>query len=107
MCFRISHERIPNETCTFVFCHEHGDANVNPDHIRVVPTRERIKDVNQAIAAPRALLSVAAPNVTENLDAVIIKKDQGTAGRTWDDAAIDFAQRGRASPCLVADRAVG
>src|SRR5579872_7563289 len=55
---RILHERLPDETCPRVFCHEHGDPRINPHHIRVVPILNRIESVYKSIAAPGFSITV-------------------------------------------------
>jgi hypothetical protein len=40
--FRVLHECVPHEAGALVLGHQHRDAQVNPEHIRVIPAGKRL-----------------------------------------------------------------
>lgn len=41
--FRVLHECVPDEAGTLVLRHQHRDAQVNPEYIRVIPAGKRVE----------------------------------------------------------------
>src|SRR5437588_4646410 len=52
--FGILHDGIPNETASMVFRHQHGDAQIDPKDVRVIPTVKRIEGVDETVLLPHA-----------------------------------------------------
>ena len=101
----ILHELLPDKTRAMILGHEHGDSQVEAEHVRVVPVYERIEGVAIAVLGPH-FAAILAAYVAQHANAVVEKKRKRATGGAWNDAAINgtkcAAIRGRASPCGVA-----
>src|SRR5277367_564106 len=69
--FLILHERVPNQAGALVFRHQHRDAEIDAEHVGVVPASQRIERIDQSVAPPG--FAIALANGAQNLHAVIVK----------------------------------
>src|SRR5438552_17871846 len=90
--FGILHEGIPNETAAVVFRHQHGDAKIDPKHVRVIPARQGVERVDETVLLPH-LIPVRTTEISQNPHAIGEEKRQRPAGRTRHDASIDRPKR--------------
>ena len=104
--FGIFHEGVPHKTCAVIFRHEHRDAEVDSQHILVVPAVKRIERIHEAVSRP-GFLFVAAANVAQDAHAIVEEKGKRAACGARHDAAVDRPLRRRAAPRRVALLVVG
>src|SRR6266436_7487293 len=104
--FGVLHEHVPDELRAVVLRHQHGDAEVDAQHICVIPSCEWIESVYKAVFLPD-LASVPATEISQDSHAVFEQKWQRTTCRARDDASIDRPLRRRAAPRGVALDVVG
>ena len=67
--FWILHESLPNKTGAEIFCHQYSYAEIDPQHIRVIPKLTWVEGVTEAISAP-GVSSISGLKRTKNTDAV-------------------------------------
>ncbi len=58
LCFRILHERVPDESGSGVLSHQHSYTSVDSDYIGVIPTCQGIEGIDKSILAPGAWVAV-------------------------------------------------
>src|SRR5438477_10938339 len=108
--FGILHEGIPNETAAVVFRHQHGDAQINAQHVRVIPSCERIESIDEAVLLPH-LIPVRTTEISQNSHGIVEEKQKRAAGRARHDASIDRPKRPtlsrRPAPRRVALHVIG
>src|SRR5438874_9781295 len=90
--FGILHEGIPNETAAVVFRHQHGDAQINAQHVRVIPSCERIESIDEPVLLPHAF-TVGAAKMAQHPHAIFEEKRQRATGGARHDASIDRPKR--------------
>ena len=95
----ILHERIPDKTGALVLGHQHGNSEIDPEHISVVPVGQRIEGIDEPVPSPG--LGIPFPNRAQHLHTIGIKKRQRAARCTRNDAAIELADPRRSSPGLI------
>src|SRR5216684_2395609 len=99
--FGILHEGVPDELRAVVLRHQHGDAEINAQHVRVIPTCKRIEGVYKAVSLPD-LASVPATEILQDSHAVFEQKWQRTTCGARDDGSIDGPLRRRPAPRGIA-----
>src|SRR5229473_6188164 len=104
--FGVLHEHVPDELRAVVFRHQHGDAEIDAQHVRVIPSCEWIERVYKAVSLPD-LASVPATEVSQHSHAVVEEKRKGATCRARDDASIDGPLRRRATPRGIAFHVIG
>src|SRR5213596_656982 len=52
--FGIFHEGVPNEVAAMIFRHQHGDAKVDAQHVRVIPAAKWIESIDETVLLPHA-----------------------------------------------------
>src|SRR6266481_6489492 len=97
LCFGVLHEHVPDELRAVIFRHQHGDAEIDAQHICVIPSCKRIESVYKAVFLPDSA-SVPATEISQHSHAVFEQKWQRTPCRARDDASIDGPLRWRAAP---------
>src|SRR5579859_4892480 len=88
----VLHELVPHETRTIVFSHQHGDSQVEAEHIGIVPIRQGIEGVAETVLRPH-LFAIRAANMTQHADAILKEKRQGAAGRARNYTAVHRTKR--------------
>src|SRR5713226_3327262 len=106
LCFGILHEGVPDESRAVVLRHQHGDAEIDAQHVCVIPSCEWIESVHKAVFLPD-LASVPATEISQHSHAIVEEKRKRATCRARDDAPIDRPLRRRAAPCRVAFHVVG
>src|SRR5262249_33525846 len=101
----VLHELLPHETRARVFRHHQSDADVDANHVRAVPVGERVEGVHEAVSPPGAIFVLFA-NGAQHAHRFFGQEGQRSAGRAWDDAAVDSAHGGRAAPNRIAARGI-
>src|SRR5579859_6807809 len=48
----VLHELLPNKTGAMIFGHQHGDSQIEAEHIGIVPIRQRIEGVAETVLRP-------------------------------------------------------
>src|SRR6267378_5269705 len=104
--FGVLHEHVPDELRAVVLRHQHGDADIDAQHVCVIPSCKRIESVYKAVFPPD-LASVPATEISQDSHAVVKQKWQRTTCRARHDAPIDGPLRRRAAPCGIAFHVVG
>src|ERR1700730_12166334 len=94
--FLIPHERVPDETGAYIFCHQHGDSSINSNYVAVVPIPHGVECIYKSILTPRPRIVVL--DVPEHPHHRLGQEWKGTCGSAWDDGSIDGPHHGRASP---------
>src|SRR5260370_34115704 len=64
LCFGVLHEHVPDELRALVLRHQHGDAEIDAKHVRVIPSCEWIESVYKAVFLPD-LASVPATEISQ------------------------------------------
>src|SRR5437879_770278 len=95
--FGVLHEHVPDELRAVVFRHQHGDAEIDAQHVRVIPSCQRIESVYKAVFLPD-LAGVPATEISQHPHAIVEEKRQRATCRGGDDASIDGPLRWRAAP---------
>src|SRR3989442_7525798 len=103
--FGILHKCIPHEAAAVIFRHQHSDAEVDTQDIRVIPTGERIEGVHKTVFHP-CLFPVASAQIPQHAHAILKKKWKRTARRAGHTASIDGPLRWRSAPRGVASHVV-
>src|SRR6266478_2879674 len=106
LCFGVLHEHVPDELRAVVFRHQHGDAEIDAQHICVMPSCEWIESIYKAVFLPD-LASVPATEISQHSHAVFEQKCQRTTCRARDNASINGPLRRRAAPRGIALDVVG
>src|SRR5882762_4889052 len=99
--FGILHEGVPNEAASVVFRHQHGNAEIDAQHVRVIPGRQGIEGVDEAVFLPH-LIPVRPTESSQNPRAIIEEKRKGATCRARHDAPIDRSLRRWTTPRRVA-----
>src|SRR6266481_1252035 len=101
---RIFHERVPHKLSALVLRHQHGNPQIDADHVRVVPSSQRIEGVDIPVALPGLRIMSADPS--QDMNSVRKIEGQRTCRRARHDAAVDRSNRRslrrRSSPRHVA-----
>src|SRR5260370_10280408 len=105
-CFGILHEGVPDELRTVVLRHQHGDAEIDAQHICVIPSCKWIESVYKAVFLPD-LASVPATEISQHSHAVVKQEWQRTTCPSGDDASIDGPLRRRPGPRRIALNIIG
>src|ERR1700728_2481566 len=50
--FGIFHKGLPYEPAARIFCHEHGDAGIDPHNVVVVPVLQWVESIHETVFAP-------------------------------------------------------
>ena len=85
--FGILHEGVPNEAAAVVFRHQHGDAEIDAQHVRVVPTGQRIEGVDEPVLLPH-LIPVRTAEISQDSHAIVEEERQRAAGRAKRDKKV-------------------
>src|SRR5260370_15296411 len=104
--FGVLHEHVPDKLRAVVFRHQHGDAEIDAQHVCVIPCCEWIERVYKAVFLPD-LAGVPATKISQHSHAVLGQKWQRTACRTRDDASINRPLCWRTAPRGVAFDVIG
>src|SRR5260370_34491297 len=73
--FGVLHEHVPDELRAVVLRHQHGDAEIDAQHICVIPSCECIESVYKAVFLPD-LASVPPTEISQDSHAVFEQKWQ-------------------------------
>src|SRR5260370_6174517 len=106
LCFGILHEGVPDELRALVLRHQHGDAEINAQHVRVIPSCKWIESVYKAVFLPDPS-SVPATETSQHSHAIFEQKWQRTTCLARDNASIDWPMRLRAAPIGTTFRLLG
>ena len=68
--FLVLHKRIPHEAAAVIFRHQHGDAEIDAQYVRVVPRRQRIEGVYKTVFLPH-LIPVLATELSQDSYAIV------------------------------------
>src|SRR5439155_14957281 len=90
--FGIFHEGVPNEAAAMIFRHQHGDAKVDAQHVRVIPAAKWIESIDETVLLPHAF-PVRPAKMAQHADAIVEEKRKRASGRAWHDASIDRPKR--------------
>src|SRR5260370_31169396 len=104
--FGVLHERVPDELRAVVFRHQYGDAEIDAQHICVIPSCKWIESVYKAVFLPD-IASVPATEISQDSHAVFEQKWQRTACRARHDASLDGPLRRAPAPRAVVVDAFG
>src|SRR5690349_10829557 len=88
----VLHELFPHKTGAMIFRHQHGDSEIEAEHVRVVPICERIERIAVAVLRPH-LLAIRTVNMAQHADAILEQKWKRAARRAWNDAAVHGTKR--------------
>ena len=76
--FGILHKLFPDEAGAMVFRHQHGDSQIEAEHIWVVPVGQWIERVAEAVLRPH-LFAIGAADMSQHADAIVKEKRKRTA----------------------------
>src|SRR5437016_978588 len=106
----VLHELLPHEAAAMIFRHQHGDAEVEAEHVAVVPVRKRIERIAETVLRPN-FFAIRPAKIAQHADAVVEEKRERTARGAGNDAAIDRTNRAalrvRAAPRRVPLSVIG
>src|SRR5260370_32516303 len=104
--FGILHEGVPDESRAVVLRHQHGDAEIDAQHICVIPSCERIESVYKAVFLPGPI-PLPATEISQHSHAIVEEKRKRATCRARDDASIDGPLRRRPAPRGIALDGIG
>src|SRR5260370_6999628 len=106
LCFGILHEGVPDELRALVLRHQHGDAEINAQHVRVIPSCKWIETSYKPVFLP-TLASVPATEISQHSHAIVEEKRKRATCRARDDASINRPLCWRTAPRGVAFDVIG
>src|SRR5579859_1174247 len=89
-----------------IFGHQHRCTQVDPQHILIVPTTQRIECIDKSIPGPGSV-SITAADVAQHPHAVLVEKRERSSRCAWHNAAVNRALWRRTTPRRVAFRVIG
>src|SRR5271163_5170430 len=51
----ILHKALPHKTTAQVFCHQHTDSHIDPDHVFAIPAGFWLEGIRESIASPKLI----------------------------------------------------
>src|SRR5690242_10370490 len=88
----VLHELFPYKTGAMVFGHQHGDSEVEAKDVSVVPVRQRIESISEAVLRPN-LFAIRPADMTQHSDAILEEKWKRAPGRAGNDTAVHRTER--------------
>src|SRR5690242_12128848 len=106
----VLHKLLPHETGAMILRHQHGDSQIQAEDVRVVPVRQGIESVAEAVLCPH-LLAIWSADMAQDADAIVKKKRERTSRRARNYASIHRANwaalRRRTTPRCVPFNVIG
>src|SRR5260370_4357476 len=88
---RILHERVPHKLRALVLRHQHGNPQIDADHVRVIPAGQRIERVDIPVALTGLRIMSADPS--QHMNSVRKIEAQRTCRRARHDADVNTSDR--------------
>src|SRR6185437_1353504 len=99
--FSVFHKRAPHEAGAKILGHQHRDARIDADHVRVVPILKLVECINEPVAAP-CVCPIFFFDVFQHLQRRLRQKRQRAPRRAWDYGSVNRPHLRGAAPDHVA-----